>query len=141
MVFERRLKILNVHTSKQEFFPTSRQVINKIKIHYLYSSTIRTSNLFFGCFLTFSFQTSVQNFPTITYSRAVTAPTFSPIPLYLCSENILTKREGKKIGNCRLAKTNTIFIHQSTGARRYMYAYAPDKFENTHIHIQNFGGG
>ena len=63
MVFDLGFEILNMHRSRRDFFPPSRKAINEIKIHYLHLNSITTCNLIFGCFLIFSFYTSLQNYP------------------------------------------------------------------------------
>ena len=67
---------------------------------------ITTSNLIFGCFLTFSFHASLKKLPYITYSRAVMAPTFPPYPLQILGMFLANQVQG---GGGHLAKTNICF--------------------------------
>ena len=53
-----------MHRSRRDFFPTSRKAIDRIKIHYWHLNSVTIWNLIFGCFLIFSFHTSLQNYPT-----------------------------------------------------------------------------
>ena len=125
-----RLKILNMHRSKQDFFPTPRQVINEIKMHYSHSNMIRTSNLFFGCFLAFSFRTSIQKPPPEPW-RLQHFPPYPSAYSRKISWPIPREWERKLYVNCHLAKTNTFFF-SSVDRCETMHAYVPDKFENTH---------
>ena len=72
-------KILNMHRSRQDFFPTLRKAINEIKIYYLHINSITICNLNFGCSWYFLALPLFKIIP-ITFSRAVMAPT---CPSYL----------------------------------------------------------
>ena len=106
LAFELKLKKLNVHIyQSRTFFKHVERGCNKIKIQYLHLKTIRTSNFVFGCFLTFSFHTSLQNFPHHVLQH------FCP---QISWQSHASGKENCKRSPC-CNKCN--FFHQSPGAR------------------------
>ena len=120
LVFELRFKILNVNRSKQTFSGHQCRLLKKLVLFTLKDDHKKQLN-FYGCFLTFFFHISLQNFPPTHTPGLWRLSNLFLIPLYLFSENILTNsmRMGEKIVNGHLAKT--FFFHWSPGARPYTH--------------------